>query len=110
MAILEILYDKNDMLLELTGLKDEVDATFINNAAVAVTLTDEITGAQITGAAQPIGLTYVAASNGDYRAVLPAALDLTPGLAVRADLTVDAGAKGKARFEPLLAVKRRALS
>ena len=107
---LEILYDKNDMLLELIGLKDEVDASFINNAAVDVTLTDEITGTQIVGAAWPLTLAFVAASNGNYRATLPAALDLTPGKAVRADIAVDAGAKGKARFEPLLAVKRRGLA
>lgn len=107
---LEILYDQNDMLLELKGLKDELDATFINNATVGVTLTDEITGAQIAGAVWPLSLVYVASSNGDYRATLAADLDLTPGKAVRADIAVDAAAKGKARFEPLFAVKRRGLA
>ena len=74
-----ILFDKNDMVLELSKLRDSIvnpsggaGGVFLNTATVEIiTLFDE-TGAvvDISPDSLPLALTYVAASDGIYRVTL----------------------------------------
>lgn len=57
----------NTNVLDLIGLKDEIDGTFINDADVSVTIKDA-DGNEVTGQTWPATMTYVAASDGNYRA------------------------------------------
>jgi hypothetical protein len=80
----------NTNLLELTGLKDDVAGTFINDAAVTATVVDE-DGQEVAGMVWPVTLDYVGASNGDYRAVLSDGLSLVPYKRHVARIDADAG-------------------
>lgn len=59
----------NTNMLELIGLRSEVEEEYINDAAVSVTIKTKA-GVEVSGAAWPLSMPYVAASNGDYRVVL----------------------------------------
>jgi hypothetical protein len=59
----------NTNVLDLIGLKNEIAGTFINNAAVTVTIKDD-QGVNVSGATWPMTMTYVTGSDGDYRAFL----------------------------------------
>lgn len=106
----EVIYYLNDMLLELTGLQDLVDDSYVNDATVAVTLTDGTSGEEIVGETWPLTMPYVSGSDGNYRGTLVSTLTLTLGQRVIADVTVDAGLKGTGRFQPTFIVKRRGLT
>lgn len=94
-----VLYQANDMLIELAGLKNGLDDTYYNAATVQVTLRDAA-GAEVAGGpAWPQALTYVAGSNGVYRAVLDDSITLVPDARYSAIVTADAGNGLKARWE-----------
>ena len=59
----------NSNLLELIGLKDVTDDSYINDAAIAATVKDEA-GVEVAGQTWPVTMAFVAASNGNYRGVL----------------------------------------
>lgn len=80
----------NTNLLELQGFKDEVAGTYINDATVTATVLDE-TEAEVSGVTFPVTLDYVAASKGDYRAVLSEDLALTADKFYTAVITADGG-------------------
>ncbi len=65
----------NSNVLELIGLSNEITDTFINNATVTVTV-KTVAGVAVTGVTWPLTLDYVAASSGNYRAVLSEGLAL----------------------------------
>ena len=94
----EILYRGNDLLLELTGLKNAATGDFINNAAVTCTLYDS-SDAEVAGQIWPSTMSYVTASNGDYRCTLDDSLELTPGAFYVVVIEVDAGSDLKGRWE-----------
>lgn len=96
----------NTNLLELSGLKSEIDDTFINDAAVSVTLKDAA-GAEVAGVSWPVTLDYVAASSGNYRGVLSSAIEFTPKAKYKAFIEVDAGADRTGHWEfPFQAITR----
>lgn len=105
MSNVDVLYIGNDAILELRGLENDLTGQFLNAATVTATLTDA-TGTQIAGAAWPMTLAYVAASDGTYRATLPYTLALTPNEKVTAAISVDAGS-GLRAFWALEFVARR---
>jgi hypothetical protein len=80
----------NTNLLEIRGLKSAVEGTFINDATVSVTVKDA-SGAAITGQTWPTAMIYVAASQGDYRAVIEDDAALTARQTYTAEITVNAG-------------------
>ncbi len=85
-----IIYIDNDNLIELIGLKDIALDTYVNDAAVAITLTDSA-GDSVVGQSWPVTLNYVAGSDGDYRATLEDGLTLSVGGKYTAVVTADAG-------------------
>lgn len=73
-----IAYVENTNTILLTGLKDELDEVFINDANVTVTVKDS-TGAEVAGQVWPATMDYLSGSDGDY------ALGLTHTLSFAAD-------------------------
>lgn len=95
-----IAFVSNTGVLDLLGLKSHIDDTFINSASVSFTVKDKA-GADVTG----IGITwpqtmdYVAASDGDYRGIMPAALALVPKQHYTAFIEADGGGERIGHWE-----------
>lgn len=105
------IYLANDNLLELIGLKDAVTDTYINNATVTAILKNAATGEELTGQTWPISLSYIASSNGDYRATIEYDVAYPAiGQKIHAEITVDAGAGRRAFFKPIVTVAERRAS
>lgn len=85
-----IVYVANTNVLDLIGLKSVVDNAYVDNATVTVTVKDS-TGTAVTGEAWPMAMTYVAASNGNYRAFLENDLALVAKKKYTAFIDADAG-------------------
>lgn len=69
-----LFYHRNDNYLELRNLRKGTDQSYLNAATVTATLKD-LDGNNTTGETWPLTMSYVAASNGRYRAKLPADID-----------------------------------
>lgn len=82
---------KNDNLLKLAGLKDNITDVFVNNATVTATITT-LGGAPILGTTFPVTLNHVTGSDGDYQTALPAELAVKVGQRYKA--VIDATANG----------------
>ena len=84
------IYISNDHLLELRGMKNIAADAYIDNATVTAVLVDE-DGVEVVGQSWPVTLSHVAESDGDYRATLEDALELTVGLAYTAQISASGG-------------------
>ncbi len=103
----QVIYDKNDNLLELDALKDALTGSFLNAATVTVTVVDK-DGTNVVGQTWPTSMGYVAASDGKYRAVLEDVMTLTVGEMYFAQITADAGSGKKGYWVlPIAARERR---
>lgn len=71
------MFVMNTGVLDLIGLKSHIEGVFINDATVDFTIKDKA-GAPVTGASWPQAMPYVAATDGNYQGILPAALVLAP--------------------------------
>lgn len=91
------VYIDNDNMLTLDGLANAATDAYVNNATVAVTVTDR-DGNEIVGETWPLTLNYVAASNGTYRATLQDTLTLTHKEGLLLHITAD-GAGLQAAWE-----------
>ena len=91
-----ILYAGNTNELMLRGLRLESDGTYLNAAALTVTV-KTLAGVNVAGAAWPKTMDYVAGSNGDYRAVLEDTIAFVPGEYVAA-VEANAGVNRIARW------------
>lgn len=94
----QILFFGNDNLIELRGLKNEVAGTYLNAATVTVTLKDS-DGDNVAGASWPMTMSYVASSNGIYRATLPSTLSVVEDGRYTAVVAVNGGAGLVARWD-----------
>lgn len=65
-----MIFPNNDQVHTLTGLQDVLTGIYQDAATVTMTLYDQ-TGNVVTGLVN-IPLNYIAASNGDYNAAVPA--------------------------------------
>lgn len=92
-----ILLKDNDMVLEVSGLQNKITGAYLNAAAVAVTLADTA-GAAVAGETWPLALSYVASSDGVYRATLEESLGISKDAEYIATVTADAGADLKATW------------
>jgi hypothetical protein len=81
----------NTNVLDLTGLKNELTDAFINDATVTVTVKDA-SGAQVSGQAWPLTMSYVALSDGNYRAFLSSALPFAAKAKYTAYIEANGGA------------------
>lgn len=80
-----------DNVLKVSGLINSVSSSYLNSATVTATIIDAISSAQVTGETWPIALSYVSASNGDYRATLTNSLAFVDGGRYIAVVNANAG-------------------
>jgi len=106
MSTVHIIYEGNDMVIELRGLKNEVSGAYIDSATVGVTLKDA-DGVNVSGESWPLTMNYVTGSNGKYRATLADTLSLTPRARYTATITADAGAGLKGKWVEDLVCQQR---
>lgn len=92
-----LAYVDNDNQLRVDGLRDADDA-YINDATVVCTQVLDASDAAVTGDTFPKTLTYVPASDGNYRGTLQQTLALVDGQTYTATITVDGGGL-QARFD-----------
>jgi len=86
------LYIDNDNVLTLVGLQNSVDSSYLNAATVDVTLVDS-DDTELTGETWPLTMAYVAASDGNYRAILADTITgLSDADAITAKINANAGA------------------
>ncbi len=85
-----LAYVGNDNQLRLDGLRN-ADDTYINDATVVCTGVEDEDGNAISGDTFPKTLTYVSASDGNYRGTLQQTLALEAGVTYIAVITVDGG-------------------
>lgn len=84
-------YISNDNVLTLVGLKNSVSGAYLNAATVTVTLMDS-EGFEVAGEAWPVTMSYVASSDGNYRATLTKDITgLSNADALVANIEADAG-------------------
>lgn len=95
---IQTLYYGNDMVLEVAGLRDHVTGEPVNDAAVTVTLEDSADNT-VVGESWPLALTYVADSDGIYRATLRDTLALQINARYVATVTADDGEGRRARWD-----------
>lgn len=97
MRLTHVVYYLNDNIVEVV-LKDPTksgDQAYINSGAtVQIIEVVDKDGNQVTGTdvAWPLAMTYVAASDGLYRATLVDTMDVVPGREYEAVVEADAGA------------------
>ena len=102
----QVIFDQNDNLLRVIGLKNKSTGSFINAGVTATAdLVPEGTTSVITGSA--ISLSYVAASDGNWEGTYPDTLALTVGAALTARITVNAGAGLQGYWELPVDVRTR---
>ena len=103
----EIIFVSNNNLIELRGLRDETTGDYLNAATVTVTVKDS-SGNAITGDTWPKTMQYVTDSDGNYRANVSYAANLSADATYTASITADAGAGKRGQWEmPMLAKVRR---
>lgn len=78
----------NTNVLELRGLQEAIDQTYVNDATVVVTVKDDC-GDPVSGQTWPTTMSYVASSSGDYRCTLLSTISLQSGKRYFAEITVD---------------------
>jgi hypothetical protein len=88
----------NTNLLELIGLRSEVEDAYINNATVTVTINGP-NGDAISGETWPLAMSYVTASDGDYRATLLHTLPLIANQQYVAVIEANGGANRVGHWE-----------
>lgn len=71
---MSVLYIGNDRYITLSGVNDAADGLYLNSATVTYALY-EADGTAVSGGTGT--LTYIAASNGNYRGVIDAAVTTT---------------------------------
>lgn len=102
------LYLGNDNVLTLDGLQNGITEAYLNAATVSVTLVDA-DDAEVTGETWPLTMSYVAASNGVYRATLTDTLSgISAGDIVTAQVSANGGAGLQGYWEIPLTVAVRA--
>lgn len=84
-----LLSGANDNLLQLSGLKNGIDDTFINDAAVSASMRDAA-GTLLTGMDWPAALSYITDSQGCYRLMLGSELNLIDGRYYTLEVSVEA--------------------
>jgi hypothetical protein len=67
------LFVGNTSYIEVTGLADR-DGEYQNDATVTMESLTDLRGTAVSGVTVPLALTYIPASNGDYRGTIPAAV------------------------------------
>jgi hypothetical protein len=88
----------NTNVLELSGLKNAIEGTSIDDATVIVTVKDS-DGVALTGATWPLTMDPVSGTPGLYRTILPHTLAAIARTWCYAHIDVDAGVNRKGHWE-----------
>ena len=80
----------NSNLLELTGLRSEVEDAFIDDASVTVTIYDAA-DEEVAGETWPLTMDYTSGSDGDYSAIISEDVEFTAGATYYAHIEADGG-------------------
>lgn len=100
------VYIDNSNVILLSGLHSEIDDAFVSDATVTVTIKDA-DGANVAGTTWPKTMSYVSASDGNYRAILPDTIVLMEFADYTAEITASAGADRVGRWSVAIdAIKR----
>jgi hypothetical protein len=89
MAEYDIIYKGNDQHLQVSGLADGLTAAWVNDAVVTATLKDSAS-AVVTGI-NALSLSYIAASNGNYRGAIPDTFNPAEGYDYTLEITATQG-------------------
>jgi hypothetical protein len=100
----QVFLYQSDNVLEVSNLKNADANEYLNSATVECTLVDS-KGVLVQGQTWPLTLTYVASSNGRYKATLSYALVLIPNKMYTARITAAAGPGLRRYWEMPLLVK-----
>ena len=92
------IYEENDAYIEVKGLLNRTTGAFVEDAAMTVTLRT-LAGAEVAGHTWPAAMAFVVGTNGVYRAMIPAALDVTQGTSYVAVIEADGGPGLLAKWE-----------
>ncbi|KQU77706.1 hypothetical protein ASD12_18065 [Mesorhizobium sp. Root102] len=93
-----VVYVDNTNLIEVVGLKSAIEGSFVNDADVSVTVKDA-EGTNVSGQTWPATLTYVTASEGNYRGIIEDDVALTAGTTYYAHIDANAGANRIGHWE-----------
>ena len=85
------LYVGSDNRIELTGLRDPDDDSYVNDATVTALLKDDTDTTTVTSSS--ITLDYVAASNGNYRGSIPSTVTLVDGTSYYVRITASSSGR-----------------
>jgi hypothetical protein len=94
----ELLLAGNDLVFEVRELRDVVAGSYLNAATTTCTL-KTAAGVNVTGQSWPLTMTYVASSDGVYRATLPYTLGIAASARYTLHLDIDAGAGKRGHWE-----------
>jgi hypothetical protein len=103
-----IVYVANTNLIEVVGLKSEVEGEFIADADVEVTVKDA-DGEDVAGQTWPLTLASIDGTDpeGNYRGILKDTLELTAGQTYYANVDANAGADRIGHWEFAFVPKTR---
>jgi hypothetical protein len=100
------IYLANSTTVKLEGLESSVDASYVNDATVEMTIKDA-QGNNVAGETWPLSMVYVTASNGNYLGEVSHALALVDGAEYSASITATVPGGSRAEWvEPLAALIR----
>lgn len=102
----QIIYEGNDTIIEVRDLQNGVTGNYLDQAAVTVTVKDSA-GNNVAGPVWPLTMSYVANSNGVYRATLPASMVLAKRASYTAVVAVNGGVGLEAKWEVELSCQQR---
>jgi hypothetical protein len=109
MAEVVTAFVANTNILELLGLKSDVEDVFINDATVTARIRDK-NGDDVSGQSWPVAMAYVAASDGNYRGTLSDEIALVNKQKYKAIIDADAGPDRIGHWEfPFTAITRTGL-
>lgn len=103
--MIRVIYENNDMVIEVKGLKDVVTGAYVNDASASFEVYKS--NGQLEGnGTWPIAMSYVAGTRGVYRGVMPAYLDLEYAETIDVVISILDGS-AKAEFRETVKVRRR---
>jgi len=90
MALSGNIYISNDTQIDVSGLQNAADSSYLNSATVTATLKDQ-SGTEVSGVSWPLTLSYEAASNGNYSGTIDKAVSVSDGVSYFLEITAAQG-------------------
>ncbi len=103
---MEAFFYRNDHVIELRGVRNEISKAYVNDATVEAVIKDDA-GSEIAGQDWPLALDYVASSQGIYRGIVESDAEVEVGDVLDLEITVTAPGDLEAFFKVPLIVKDR---